>query len=149
MSLTKIGLNTSGARRLIPIALTLAFVTVACTQTGAATTSSPPAATSSPSAALTDSLSQPGPVPTVAPAAKNIRIEDPNEYVYSQLLPWDGILPIYEPQFASAADAPLLDEELVMGIALGGEAKAYSITVLRSREMVNDELAGIPILVTW
>jgi hypothetical protein len=36
-----------------------------------------------------------------------------------------------------------------MGFALGDEAKAYPIAVLRSREMVNDELAGIPILVTW
>jgi hypothetical protein len=61
----------------------------------------------------------------------------------------DGIRPIYEPEFASAADAPLLDEELVMGVDLGGEAKAYPISVLRSREVVNDELAGIPILVTW
>jgi hypothetical protein len=61
----------------------------------------------------------------------------------------DGIRPIYEPEFTSAADAPLLDEELVMGVDLGGGAKAYPISVLRSREMVNDELAGIPILVTW
>ena len=88
-------------------------------------------------------------MPTVPPAAKNVRIEDPNVYVYSQLLPFDGIRPIYDPQFASAADAPLQDDELVMGFALGDEAKAYPIAVLRSREMVNDDLAGIPILVTW
>lgn len=142
MSLTKIGLHTSGARRLIPMAVALALVTAACTQAGAATTSSPPAA-------LTSSSSQSDPAPTVPPAAKNVRIEDPNEYFYPQLLPFDGILPIYEPQFASATDAPLLDEELVMGVALGDEAKAYPISVLRSREMVNDQLAGIPILVTW
>jgi hypothetical protein len=78
-----------------------------------------------------------------------VRIEDSNEYVYSQLLPYDGIRPIYDPQFASAAEAPLQDEELVMGVAFGDEAKAYPIAVLRSREMVNDELTGIPILVTW
>jgi hypothetical protein len=47
------------------------------------------------------------------------------------------------------ADAPLVDDELIIGIAIDGEAKAYPITVLRSREMVNDELGGIPILVTW
>ncbi|MBI5829626.1 MAG: DUF3179 domain-containing protein, partial [Chloroflexi bacterium] len=62
---------------------------------------------------------------------------------------FDGIPPVYGPQFASTADAPLLDDELVMGIALDGEAKAYPVTVLRFREMVDDELAGIPILVTW
>jgi hypothetical protein len=139
----------SATRRLIPIAVVLAFVAAACTQAGAATTIAPPTAASSPTADLIDSASKPGPVPTVPPPAKNVRIEDPNVYVYSQLLPYDGIRPIYDPQFASAADAPLQDEELVMGFALGDEAKAYPIAVLRSREMVNDELAGIPILVTW
>ena len=49
----------------------------------------------------------------------------------------------------AAADAPLEDDELVIGISLEGESKAYPITVLRFREMVNDELGGLPILVTW
>jgi hypothetical protein len=36
-----------------------------------------------------------------------------------------------------------------MGVAIEGEAKAYPISVLRFREMVNDDLAGMHILVTW
>ena len=86
---------------------------------------------------------------SVEPAPTNARVDDPNEYNFSQLLPYDGIRPVYEPEFAAAAIAPLLDDELVMGIAIQEEAKAYPVTVLRFREMVNDELAGIPILVTW
>jgi len=86
---------------------------------------------------------------SVKPAPTNARVDDPNEYNFSQLLPYDGIRPVYEPEFATAAIAPLLDDELVMGIAILGEAKAYPVTVLRFREMVNDELAGTPILVTW
>ncbi len=85
----------------------------------------------------------------VQPSQINKRIDDPNEYSFPQLLPWDGIPPVYDPDFVRAEEAPLTDEELVIGIALGEEAKAYPITVLRFREMVNDELAGIPILVTW
>jgi hypothetical protein len=87
----------------------------------------------------------------VTPSASQInkRIDDPNEYNFSQLLPWDGILPVYDPKFVRAEEAPLADDELVIGIALGEEAKAYPITVLRFREMVNDEMDGIPILVTW
>ncbi|MBI5828579.1 MAG: DUF3179 domain-containing protein, partial [Chloroflexi bacterium] len=81
-----------------------------------------------------------------SPVATNVRVTDTNEYAFPQLIPFDGIPPVYDPQFASAADAPLLDDELVMGIALDGEAKAYPVTVLRFREMVDDELAGIPIL---
>ncbi len=66
-----------------------------------------------------------------------------------RLLPYDGIRPVYTPEFVSAQVAPLLDEELVMGILLNGAAKAYPVSVLRFREMVDDELGGIPILVTW
>lgn len=68
---------------------------------------------------------------------------------FSQLIPFDGIYPIYTPYFAKAEEASYHDEELVLGVAWGGEAKAYSISVLRFREMVNDELAGIPTLVTY
>ncbi len=64
-------------------------------------------------------------------------------------IPFDGILPIYEPEFVPADESPYVDDELVLGIAWEGEAKAYSVTVLRFREMVDDELAGIPILVTY
>ena len=60
-----------------------------------------------------------------------------------------AIFPVYDPEFDTADQVPLNDEELVIGISLNGESKAYSITVLRSREMVNDELGGLPILVTW
>jgi hypothetical protein len=71
------------------------------------------------------------------------------DYRWSQLLGRDSIAPVYNPQFASAAEAPYDDDELVIGVEINGEAKAYAIGPLNAREMVNDELAGIPILVTW
>jgi hypothetical protein len=80
---------------------------------------------------------------------KNVRVPDTNEYDFPQLLAFDGIPPVYDPKFVAANEAPLLDDELVIGISLGDEAKAYPVTVLRYREMVDDDLAGIPILVTW
>ncbi len=87
--------------------------------------------------------------PTVAPELINPRNDSFEAYLPPRLIGPDGIRPIYDPQFVSAADAPLDDDELVIGVALEGEAKAYPITVLRFREMVNDELGGLPILVTW
>ncbi len=68
---------------------------------------------------------------------------------YNQLLGRDAIPPVYDPVFVPAHQATLADEELVLGIAINGEAKAYPISVLNFREMVNDEIAGIPILATW
>lgn len=70
-------------------------------------------------------------------------------YRWSQLLARDAIFPIYDPQFAAADEAPYVDEELVIGVEINGEAKAYAIGPLNSREMVNDTLGGVPILVTW
>jgi hypothetical protein len=34
-------------------------------------------------------------------------------------------------------------------VAIGDQAKAYPITILNRREMVNDEISRVPILVTW
>ena len=87
--------------------------------------------------------------PTVAPELINPRNYEFESYLPPQLIPLDGIRPVYQPQFVDAADAPLHDEELVIGVSIEGEAKAYPITVLRFREMVNDDLGKLPILVTW
>lgn len=73
------------------------------------------------------------------------------EYRWSQLLPRDGIRPIYEEEleFADAENAPYSDDELVIGVEINGEARAYAIGPLNGREMVNDNIGGVPILVTW
>ncbi len=68
---------------------------------------------------------------------------------WNQLLPFDAIRPVYDPVFISPEGAKFQGSELIMGVAWEGEAKAYPVTVLRGREMVNDDLAGIPYLVSW
>jgi hypothetical protein len=71
------------------------------------------------------------------------------DYTWSQLLSRDAIQPIYEPEFVPAEQGDYVNDELVMGVTIGGEAKAYAVGMLNTREMVNDELGGKPILVTW
>lgn len=95
------------------------------------------------------SPTEPATGPTVAADLINPRNYNFESYLPPQLIGPDGIRPIYEPRFVEAVDAPLNDDELIIGVALEGEAKAYPITVLRFREMVNDELGELPILVTW
>ena len=68
---------------------------------------------------------------------------------YRPLLDRDRIAPIYNPTFVSASESEWPDDALVIGIARDGEAKAYPVSHLNSREMVIDRLAGIPLLVTW
>ena len=68
---------------------------------------------------------------------------------YSQLLPRDAIRPVYDPLIGTADMADLDPEELVIGVSLNGEARAYPVRPLISREMVNDVVGGTPILATW
>jgi len=74
---------------------------------------------------------------------------DPLPVGFRQLLPRDAILPVYNPQFVSAADAGWADDALVIGLDLDGQSRAYPVGFLNRREMVIDSVAGIPVLVTW
>ena len=68
---------------------------------------------------------------------------------FRQLLPRDAIVPVYDPAFVTAAASPWSDNTLVIGVEIDGEAKAYPVSYLNRREMVIDELAGEPLLVSW
>ncbi len=68
---------------------------------------------------------------------------------FRQLLKRDAILPIYDPEFVPAVEANYEDEELVLGVEINGDSRAYPVGMLNFREMVNDEVGGIPILVSW
>ena len=102
-------------------------------------------------ASPTEEVNSPQPDSTISssPSPATTDEIDFGDFVFVPLLPYDGIRPIYEPDFVEAPDSPLDDDELVMGVAIQGEAKAYPVSVLRFREMVDDELGGLPILVTW
>ena len=58
---------------------------------------------------------------------------------------------IVEPEFASATEAKLEDNELVLGVVVGGSARAYPINMLTrpTREIINDRLGGEAIAATW
>ncbi|WP_323191811.1 DUF3179 domain-containing protein [Halostella sp. PRR32] len=63
----------------------------------------------------------------------------------------DGIPSVDEPRFedADAADGRLIDRDVVFGIARGGEARAYPQYILVYHEIVNDEVGGDPVSVTY
>lgn len=53
-------------------------------------------------------------------------------------------------EFIPAAQAGFLeDDELVLGVALGGEAKAYPIRILGLYEVINDRFGDTAIAATW
>ena len=67
------------------------------------------------------------------------------------IIPRDAIPAIDDPRFWSAdeADEIYKPDERIMGVDLEGEQRAYSIPFLSGVEIVNDELGGRPISVTW
>jgi hypothetical protein len=79
-----------------------------------------------------------------APEARDLRMVT--------LLPKDGIPAIFDPDFVTALEA---DErffepgDLVIGVEINGDARAYGIAHLSRHEIVNDTVGGVPIAVTW
>jgi hypothetical protein len=61
----------------------------------------------------------------------------------------DGIPALSRPHHTAAAKADWRDDELVIGVVRGDEARAYPIAILVWHELVNDELGGDPILVSY
>ncbi len=43
----------------------------------------------------------------------------------------------------------LVEDDSVIGVEIGGEARAYPISALHVHELIHDELGGVPIVVTW
>jgi hypothetical protein len=73
------------------------------------------------------------------------------EFRIVTLLPKDAIPSIDNPHFYTVeeADQEYDPDEIVLGVVFGGEARAYSVNMLSSHEIVNDVVAGVPIAVTW
>jgi hypothetical protein len=67
------------------------------------------------------------------------------------LLGFDAIPAILDPEFVDVgvADTEMTPDELVLGLSINGESKAYSIPMLSSHEIVNDVVGGVPLAVTW
>ena len=68
-----------------------------------------------------------------------------------QVVPRDKFPVLFDPPMASAekADEALEDDELVIGVTLGGKAKAYPVHVMGVHELVNDVCGGVPIAASW
>jgi hypothetical protein len=66
-------------------------------------------------------------------------------------VPRDIISALSDPTFLSADQARglLKDSDRVLGVSWNGEAKAYPVGILNWHELVNDAVAGRPVLVSW
>ncbi|MEM3160412.1 MAG: DUF3179 domain-containing protein [Nitrososphaera sp.] len=61
----------------------------------------------------------------------------------------DGIPSIDEPKFVSAQEADLRNGDLVLGLEINGDVRAYPLDILVWHEIVNDAVGGEPVAVTY
>lgn len=68
---------------------------------------------------------------------------------YRERVGRDKIRPVYVPNFVLPEEVDWPEEELVIGVDLEGEARAYPVEFLSHRDVVVDQHRGIPTFVTW
>ncbi len=75
----------------------------------------------------------------------------PYREIFSGGVPRDGIPPIDDPKFVdvATADGWLEAKEPVIALEIEGATKAYPLQILTWHEIVNDELAGVPVAATF
>ncbi len=80
------------------------------------------------------------------PAKMRIRLEE---------ISWggvrvDGIPSLDNPTLVSAADASyLIDDDLVFGVEINGDARAYPLRIMGWHEMFNDVIGGVPVALAY
>lgn len=145
-------------RALTAAALAVALLALACGGTDA-----PAPATAEPTAAESDATAATGttaatespaatPTPSPSPTATPAPAEAPEpDLEIVTVLPPDAIPAIDDPAIisAAAADEQLRANDLVIGVSIGGEHRAYGAAFLSAHEIVNDMLGGRAIAVTW
>lgn len=161
-------------RRLFAAVAALALVAVACTSGGAAestttdatttaspdppttTTAAPRTTTAVDDSGITSSEDLPGDLPAVTGAwgtdwsRTTIPFEELKVGIFASD-PRDAIAPIDAPKFESvAAGAEWLgDREPGLFVAYEGGARFYPLSILTLHEVINDEIDGVPVAVTY
>jgi len=57
--------------------------------------------------------------------------------------------PITSPQFVAQSKSKLDPKEMILAVHLGGDARAYPISQMAYHHILNDEVNGVPIAVTY
>lgn len=74
----------------------------------------------------------------------------PREEILSGGPPKDGIPAILKPAFVRAEQADFLNpDDQVIGVKVGGAARAYPVKILNWHEVVNDTVNEAPLVVTF
>lgn len=145
-----------GAARLTTLVVGIGLVAAACGASGqSGPVAAEPAVSVSPTVTVEPEVVIDGVDPTTGIFTDRALVYNPVEAGeelpdgFRQLLARDAIAPVYQPRFVAADSVAWGETNLVIGVDLEGEARAYPVGFLTRREMVIDNHRGIPTLVTW
>lgn len=68
---------------------------------------------------------------------------------FRRFLPRGRIPSIDSPEFVPASKAEISPDAWVLGVVMGGQAKAYDLNLLTQHEVVNDRMGNEPIAAVW
>ena len=75
----------------------------------------------------------------------------PFDQIFSGGPPPDGIPSIDNPKFMNVQDAAnfISDSDLVLGLNINGDTRAYPLLILVWHEIINDKVGGVPVAITY
>jgi hypothetical protein len=83
----------------------------------------------------------------------------PRDAIVASGMPRDGLTALLEPRTLTPPEVALrnsegrgkflLSHDRVVGLVVGGEARAYPVRLMRWHEVVNDTVGGVPVVVTY
>jgi hypothetical protein len=68
---------------------------------------------------------------------------------YVQLGPTGAVPSVDEPAFVPASEAEIKDDAWVLGVVVGGQARAYSLNLLNHHGVVNDRIGDTSFAAVW
>ena len=87
---------------------------------------------------------------TLAPTATATATDASDDDISASYQRDSRFVPLDNPDFIAADEAGFLDaEELVLGLTIAGESRAYAISMMTYHHIVNDTIGGRPILITF
>ena len=136
----------------------LALLAAGCSSTAPTATSSPAPTSTSQSTPTPEPARTPWSTPTLVPTPTQFPLTETGKVTRDELIARmqpavvrDAIPAILQPQFVAPEAVPpeFKDVELVLGLSMNGESKAYPLDILSHHEAVNDVVGGVPVVVTW
>ncbi len=68
---------------------------------------------------------------------------------FQQIIPRGRIAAIVKPEFVPADKAKVNEDSWIFGVEINGQARAYSLSLLNSHEVVNDKIGETNFAAVW